>query len=185
MVPPGLVADLWRTTWPVTQRAPGLRDLVGDGVGLGDLVRDPVGDGLGDLDGLGLLLADGLVELFVWLGLEEPPGLSDAILVGLEVGDGLGLFEGLALWEALALAVMARRFADSTASELCPHGDAIGSDDDAKAGAIVKPDARNDPAAKQITMRPARMTPRGTGTLRSSGRLLPRRADWVAPCPQA
>lgn len=186
-MPPGLVADLCRTTWPLRQRTPGLCDLVGDGDGLGDLVRDRVGDGLGerDLDGLGLLLAAGLVELFVWLGLEEEDGLRDALLVGLGVFDELALFEGLGLLDGLALAGIARRFADSTASELCPHGDAIGSDDEPKAGAIAKPDARNDPAARQIAMRPTRMVPSGIGALRSSGQPSPNRADWVAPCPQA
>jgi hypothetical protein len=61
-VPPGLVSELRCTIWPVTQSAPGLRDLVGDGDGLGDFVLDRDGDGLGELelDGLGLVPADEL-----------------------------------------------------------------------------------------------------------------------------
>ena len=57
-VPPGLVLELCCTSWPVTHRAPGLCDLVGDGVGLGVLLRVRDGDGLGecDLDGLVLVL---------------------------------------------------------------------------------------------------------------------------------
>ncbi|MGN6792859.1 MAG: hypothetical protein ACTHJW_10800 [Streptosporangiaceae bacterium] len=178
------MSELCCTIWPVTQSAPGLRDLLGDGDGLGDLD----GDGLGerDLDGLGLVLvlADGL-ELELADGLELWLGLCDVLLLGLGLVDELvlldalllGLVEELVLLEALVLLdglelcdeVAASRFADSTATELCPHGDAIGRCDEARAGAIVKPEARNDPAARQTAMRPARMIPTGTGALRSSG----------------
>jgi hypothetical protein len=187
--------------WPDTQSAPGLRDLVGDGFGLGDLLVDRDGDGLGECDGLGLVLAAGLVELVLLLGLDELVGLCDALLLGLGVPDELalldalvlGLFDGLALFDALvlglfdglALAGIPSKLADSTASALCPHGDAIGRDEDARAGATAKPDTRNDPATRLMAMRPTRMTPTATGALRSSGRLPPNRNAGAAPCPQA
>jgi hypothetical protein len=147
-----------------------LRDLLGDGDGLADLVCDRDGDGLGerDLDGLGLLLAEGL-ELLVLLGLEEAVGLREALWLGLF--DGLALCDGLALaWiRGAEVAGIGSCIADSTAREPCPHGDAIGRAEDATAGAIAKPDARNVPATRQMAKRPARMTPTGTGALRSSG----------------
>jgi hypothetical protein len=183
------------------------------------LLVDRDGDGLGECDGLGLVLAAGLVELVLLLGLDELVGLCDGLLVGLcdalllglgvpeelalvdalvlglfdalvlGLFDGLvlGLFDGLALglFDGLALAGMASKFADSTASALCPHGDAIGRDEDARAGAMVKPDTRNDPATRLMAMRPTRMTPTGTGALRSPGRLQPNRDAGAAPCPQA
>jgi hypothetical protein len=151
--------------------------LVGDGEGLPELVRDRDGDGLGerDLDGLGLLLAVGLVEVPL-VGLDEPDGLGDTVLVG------LGLLDALAV--GLPLTGMASKFAASTASELCPHGEAIGRDDEASAGASAKPDARNDPAARLMAMRPARVILSGTGALRSWGQLLPNRAAGTAPYPQ-
>ena len=168
--------------------------MLGDGDGLADLVCDRDGDGLGerDLDGLGLLLAEGL-ELLVVLGLEEPVGLCEALwlglLDGLGVFDELGLFDVLALLELLALfealelcdglalawirgaevAGIGSWIADSTAREPCPHGDAIGRAEDATAGAIAKPDARNVPATRQMARLPTRMTPTDTGALRSSG----------------
>lgn len=208
--------------WPDTHSAPGLRDLVGVGFGLGDLLRDLDGDGLGECDGLGLLVAVGLVEVLLWLGLDEIVGLGvpdgvallDALLLAvfdglvvfeallLAVFDGLELFEallvalfaGLVLFDGLALVCRIRgaelggaaiKCADSAATELCPHGDAIGKAEDARTGAAVKPEARNVPAAKQMAMRPARMTPSGTGALRSSGQLQPNRDAGAATCPQA
>ena len=175
-MPPGLVSELCCTSWPVTQSAPGLCDLLGDGDGLAELVCDRDGDGLGEreFDGLGLLLAEGL-ELLVVVGLEEPVGLREALWLGLL--DGLGVFDGLGLFDGLALAWIcgaevagiASWLADSTAKEPWPHGDAIGRAEDATAGAIAKPDARKDPATRQMAKRPARMTPTGTGALRSSG----------------
>ena len=187
-MPPGLVSELCCTSWPVTQSAPGLCDLLGDGDGLAELVCDRDGDGLGDreFDGLGLLLAE-VLELLVLLGLEEPVGLREAVWLGLLDGlgvldglgllDGLGVFDGLGLFDGLALAWIcgaevagiASWLADSTAKEPWPHGDAIGRAEDATAGAIAKPDARKDPATRQMAKRPARMTPTGTGALRSSG----------------
>jgi hypothetical protein len=150
--------------------------LLGDGDGLADLVCDRDGDGLGerDLDGLGLLLAEGL-ELLVVLALEEPVGLCEALWLGLL--DGLGVFDGLGLLDGLALAWIRGAelagigswIADSTAREPCPHGDAIGRAEDATAGAIAKPDARNVPATRQMARLPTRMTPTDTGALRSSG----------------
>jgi len=141
--------------------------LVGDGFGLGDLLLDFDGDGLGECDGLGLLLAVGLVALVLLDGLVEFVGLREALLVGLGVPDGLALVLGLV--DGLPLAGMASKFADSTASALCPHGDAIGNEEEARTGAAVKPVARNDPAARQIAMRPVRMIPSGTGQLPSTG----------------
>jgi hypothetical protein len=138
-------------------------------------VRDRVGDGLGevDLEGLGLLLVE---LLFVWVGLEEALGLGDPLLVG------LGLPEALAV--GLALTGMASKFAASTARVLCPQGEAIGRDEEATAGASAKPEARNDPPARLMAIRPARVILSGTGALRSWGRLLPNRAAGVAPYPQ-
>jgi hypothetical protein len=230
MVPPGLVSELRCTIWPDTHSAPGLCDLVGDGFGLGDLLLDRDGDGLGECDGLGLLLAVGLVDVLLWLGLDELVGLCDGLLVGLceALLVGLGVFDGLALFEALLLALFeglvlldalplalfeglvllealvlfdglalvcrirgaelagaSSIFADSAASELCPQGEAIGRDEEARTGAAVKPEARNVPAARQMAMRPTRMTPIGTGALRSSGQLQPNRDAGAAPCPQA
>lgn len=100
-VPPGFVLELYCTSWPVTQIAPGLCERLGDGDGLVDLECD--GDGLGerDCDGLGLLLADWL-GLFDWLGLGEPLGLCDELLDALGLVAGLELFEELVLVDGLA-----------------------------------------------------------------------------------
>jgi hypothetical protein len=188
-----------------------LRDLVGDGFGLGDLLVDRDGDGLGECDGLGLVLAAGLVELVLLLGLDELVGLCDALLVGLGVPEVLALFDALMLglfdalmlglldaltlglvdalvlvpFDGLELAGIPSKLADSTASALCPHGDAIGRDEDARAGATVKPNTRNDPATRLMAMRPTRMTSTGTDALRSPGRLQPNRDAGGVPCPQA
>jgi len=143
----------------VTQIAPALCDRLGDGDGLADLVCDQVGDGLGerDLDGLGLLEADG-VGLLVWLGLDEPLGLRDAL--GLELPVGLVLADAAGIASSLA---------DTAATELCPHGEPIGRADEAKAGAIAKPDARKDPATRLTAIRPTRSIATGTVALLSWG----------------
>jgi len=161
--PPGLVLELCCTSWPVTQSAPALCDLLGDGDGLVDLVRDFDGEGLGerDLDGLGLVVADGL-GLFDWLG--EPVGLCEALVLGLL--DGLGLLEELALEDGLVVA--ASRCADSAAAEPWPHGELISATVEANAGAIAMPDARKDPATMATATRPARKIPTGIVALRSS-----------------
>jgi hypothetical protein len=160
-VPPGLVFELCCTSWPVTQIAPGLCDLLGDGDGLVDFD----GDGLGerDLDGLGLVLADGL-GLLDWLGLDDPVGLCDGLV------DGLELFEGLALGDGLEVAGIASRCADSAAAEPCPHGDLVGAAVEARTGATAIPDARNEPAAMATATRPARTIPTGIVSVRSSRR---------------
>jgi hypothetical protein len=151
-----------------------LCDRLGDGDGLADLVCDCDGDGLGerDLDGLGLLEADG-VGLLVWLGLDEPLGLCDALGLGLPVGLALGdaLFDAVAVAGAVRgvdATVIASSLADTAATELCPHGEPIGRADEAKAGAIAKPDARNDPATRLTAIRPARSVATGTVALLSS-----------------
>jgi hypothetical protein len=158
----------------VTQIAPALCDRLGDGDGLADLVCDRLGDGDGlgerDLDGLGLLEADG-VGLLVWLGLDEPLGLCDALRLGLPVGlaPGDGLLDAVAVAvRGVDATVIASSLADTAATELCPHGEPIGRADEAKAGAIAKPDARNDPATRLTAIRPARSVATGTVALLSS-----------------
>jgi hypothetical protein len=143
---------------------------VGDGEGLGDFDVDRLGEGLGelDLDGLGLLLGEGLA-LWVWLGLVELDGLSDELVVGLALADVPAPYVRTAL----------SSLADTTAVELCPQGELIGRADFASAGAITKPDARNEPAARQTAIRLARRIPIGTAALRSSGRPLPVLASEV------
>ena len=160
-VPPGLVLELCVTSWPVTQIAPGLCDLLGEGDGLGDLVGDFDGDGLG------LVLSDAL-GLFDWLGLDDPVGLCDGLLDGLGLWDGLGLIDELALVDGLAEAGIASRCADSAAAEPCPHADLIGAAVEARAGATAIPDARNDPAAMATATWPARKIPTGIVSVRSS-----------------
>src|SRR5215813_9776426 len=158
------------------QIAPARRwcERVGDGDGLGDLDRDRLGDGLGELDleGLGLLLPEGVG---VWLGLVELVGLRDALGVGLAVPVGLALLDRLALEipAAAYVCTAASSLADTTAVELRPQGEAAGRAEVASAGAITKPDTRNEPAATQTAIRPARGIAIGTAALRSSGRPLP------------
>ena len=155
------------------QIAPARCERVGDGDGLGDLDRDPLGDGLGelDLDGLGLLLEG----VGVWLGLVELVGLRDALGVGLAVPVGLALLDRLALEipAAAYVCTAASSLADTTAVELRPQGEPAGRAEVASAGAITKPDTRNEPAARQTAIRPARGIAIGTAALRSSGRPLP------------
>jgi hypothetical protein len=155
---------------------------VGDGDGLGDFDLDRLGDGLGepDLDGLGLLVGEGLA-LWVWLGLVELVGLRDGLVVALAAREGLVLPDGLAPDDVPVPYVRsaASSLADTTAVELCPQGEAVGRADIASAGAITKPDARNEPAARQTAIRPARRIPIGTAALRSSGRPLPVLASHV------
>lgn len=148
---------------------------MGDGEGLGDFDLDRLGEGLGelDLDGLGLLLLGEGLALWDRLGLVEVDGLSDELVVGLP--DGLALDDVPALYGWTALSSLA----DTTAVELCPHGELIGRADFASAGAITKPDTRNEPAARQTATRPARRIPIGTAALRSSGRPLPVLASEV------
>ena len=153
---------------------------MGDGDGLGDLDEDRLGDGLGelDLDGLGLLLEG----VGVWLGLVELVGLRDALGVGLAVPVGLALLDRLALENVAAAAYVctaASSLADTTAVELRPQGEAAGRAEVASAGAITKPDTRNEPAARQTAIRPARGIAIGTAALRSSGRPLPALASDV------
>ena len=148
---------------------------MGDGDGLGDFDLDRLGDGLGELDllGLGLLLLGEGLALWVKLGLVE--------LVGLAVREGLALPDGLALDDVPApfVPTAASSLADTTAVELCPQGEPIGRADIASAGAITKPDTRNEPAARQTAIRPARGIPIRTAALRSSGRPLPVLASHV------
>jgi hypothetical protein len=154
-----------------------LCDLLGDGEGLGVLLRERDGDGLGerDLDGLGLLLEDGF-GLFVLLGLDDPVGLCDGLRLGLGLVVGLGLLVGLAL-----LLVLASWLAETAETELRPHGDAAGLAVEANAGAIAKPDERNDPATTQMATRPARLLASSTGALRSSAQPSPAHAVAVVP----
>jgi hypothetical protein len=164
-VRPGTVLERCCNIWAVTQIAPARWrcEGLGDGDGLGDF------DGLGemDLDGLGLLLGEG-VGLWVWLGL----GLRDGLGVRLAVPEVLALIDGLALDDVPALVVCAAAssLADTTAVELRPQGELIGRADAARAGAITKPDTRNEPAVRPTAIRPARRIPTDTAALRSSGR---------------
>jgi hypothetical protein len=182
-----LVLELCRTSWLVTQIAPALCDRLGDGDGLGVLECDRDGDGLGvrDPDGLGLLLEDGLGLLLV-LGLEELVGLCDALRLALF--DGLGLLDGLAI-AFLTLGVdatcIASRLADTAWTPLRPHGELMGLAGEAKAGAMAKPDARNDPAKRETAMRPARAIATGTVALRSPRLATASRVAGVVPFPQA
>lgn len=95
---------------------------------------------------------------------ELPDGL------GLGVREGLVLVDGLALGDVAALrdSTAPSSLADTTAVELRPQGEPIGRADVASAGAITKPDTRNEPAARQNAIRPARRLPSGTAALRSS-----------------
>ncbi len=198
-MPPGLVLELCRTSWPVTQIAPALCDRLGDGDGDGLLVRDRDGDGLGvpecdregdglgvrDLDGLGLWLADGL-GLLVTLGLEELVGLCDALRLTLL--DGLGLFDGLALvclTRGVEATFAASKLADTAWTALRPQGELMGLAGDAKAGAMAKPDARNDPATRETAIRPARAIATGTVALRSLSPATASRVAGFVPFPQA
>ncbi len=176
-MPPGAVLEPC-TSWAVTQSAPARWrcDRLGDGDGLGDFEGDRLGEGLGelDLDGLGLWLGE-VDELLVWLGLVELVGLRDGLGFGLAVREGLVLFDGLALGDVAALrdCTAPSSLADTTAVELRPQGEPIGRADVASAGAITKPDTRNEPAARQKAIRLARRVPSGTAALRSSGRPKP------------
>jgi len=138
---------------------------------------DGVGEGLGelDLDGLGLL-GEGLA-LWVRPGLVELAEPRDVLGVGMAVLDGLALPDELICTAASSLA-------DTTAVELCPQGELIGRADFASAGAMTKPDTRNEPATRQTTIRPARRIPIGTAALRSSGRPLPVLASDVRCYPR-
>jgi len=128
-------------------------------------------DGLGLLaEGLGLLLLDELGELV---------GLLLGLLEALELFDGLGLEDGL------ALECRASRCADASAAEPCRHGELAGHAGEAKAGAMAKPDTRNDPATRETAIRPARAIAIGTVALRSSVPAMASRAAGKVPCPQA
>lgn len=151
-VPPGLVFELCCTSWPVTQSAPGLCDVLGDGDGLGE--RDLDGLGLVVADGLGLFDLVGLVDL---LGLGELEELREALALGLVAG--LELAGDVALADGLAVAGIASRCADTAAAEPCLHGDLAGAAAEAKAGAMAIPMARNDPAIMATATRPARSIP--------------------------
>jgi hypothetical protein len=166
MVPPGEVLELCRTSWAVRQIAPAGWEWLGDGDGLGDPECEWLGDGLGELDleGLGLVLADGL-------GLLEPV----VVAVGLCVGVGLALLDGLALEDACTPS----KPADTAAAEPLPQGVLSVRAGDARTGAIEKPDARNDPAARQSSILPACTSLTGTAPLRSSGRREPVRPSDV------
>jgi predicted lipid-binding transport protein (Tim44 family) len=152
-----------------------LCDLLGDGVGLGVLLRERDGDGLGerDLDGLLLGLGLGLLEGLL-LGLLE--GLFDGLVLGLFEGllDGLGL----ALFEEIS----ASSRAVTVEAEPRPHGEALGLAAEANAGAIAKPEARKDPATTLMATRTARVLATGTGALRSSAQPASAHAAVVAPC---
>jgi hypothetical protein len=160
---------------------------VGEGDGLGDFDLDRLGEGLGelDLDGLGLLLLGEGLALWVWLGLVEVVGLREPLGVGLPVLDGLALADELALDDVAAyVRTAASSLAETTAVELCPQGEPIGRADSASAGAITKPDTRNEPATRQTAIRPARWIPIGTVALRSSGRPSPVLASDVRCYPR-
>jgi hypothetical protein len=159
-MPPGAVLELCRTRWAVRQITPGRREWLGEGDGLGDLEVERLGDGLGELDfdGLGLLLGDGL-------GLVVPDGVVevDGVVLLNRLRDGLGLED----------VVAASKLADTTAAVPLPQSELIWPAEDARAGASANPDARNDPAARQTTIRPACTILLGTTPLRSSGRPQP------------
>jgi hypothetical protein len=166
------------------QIAPARCERLGDGDGLGDFELDRLGEGLGEVDfgGLGLLLVE-VVGLLVPLGLVDVTGLRDGLvlhvlLVGLTAGlvelvDGLAV-RLLADWRMLgeddASVRTVSRLAEIAAVDARPHGEAISRADEATAGAIEKPDARKDPAARQTAARPARTSPTGTALLPSPDR---------------
>jgi hypothetical protein len=162
-----------------------LCDLLGDGVGLGVLVRERDGDGLGERDLDGLLLGLGLFEGLL-LGLLE--GLFDGLVLGLFDGLLLGLLEGLllGLLDGLGLALFEEISASSRAvtaeTEPRPHGEELGLAAEANAGAIAKPEARKDPATTLMATRTARVLATGTGALRSSAQPASAHAAVVAPC---
>ena len=161
---------------------------MGEGDGLGDFDLDRLGEGLGelDLDGLGLLLLGEGLGLWVRLGLVEVVGLREALGVGLPVLEGLALADELALDDVPAAygRTAASSLAETTAVELCPQGEPIGRAESASAGAITKPDTRNEPATRQTAIRPARWIPIGTVALRSSGRPSPVLASDVRCYPR-
>ena len=113
--------------------------------------------------------------LWVWLGLVELAGVPDEVAVGLAVPEEPALVDGIGLDDVPASCVRTAEsnLADTTAVELKPQGEPIGRADVASAGAITKPDARNEPADRQTAIRPARRIAIGTVALRSSGRPLP------------
>ena len=117
-----------------------------------------------------LLLGEG-DALWVWLGLVELAGVPDA--VGLALPEEPPLVDGLGLDDVISVCTAESKLADTTAVELKPQGEPIGRADVASAGAITKPDARNEPADRQTAIRPARRIAIGTVALRSSGRPSP------------
>jgi hypothetical protein len=187
------VLELCRTSWADAQIAPARCERLGDGDGLGDLEVDRLGDGLGEVDfgGLGLLLADAVALL---LGLVEV-GLPDGLVLHVPTV-GVGLAVGVLLCPALtfadwrmigadeAIVRTTSRLADSAAVEARPQGELIGRADEATAGAIEKPDARKNPAARQTATRPARTIPTGTALLPSPDRRSPVRPP-ERPCTRA
>jgi hypothetical protein len=179
------VLELCRTSWAVRQIAPGGCEWLGDGDGLGDLECDGLGDGLGelDVDGLGEVDVDGLALVLPdGLGLPEPVGVEELVglCVGVPLSVGLGLLDGLGLEDVCAPS----KLADATAADPLPQGVPIGRAGDARTGASAKPDARNDPAATQTSIRPACTILTRTAPLRSSGRREPGRTSDVQYYPQ-
>jgi hypothetical protein len=177
-VPFGTTCDSPLTSCAVTQRAPGLGECEGDGLGDFEGEGDFDGDGLGDLDGDGLFDGEGLFDGVVVLdGLLEGVLLGVGLLDGVDVLVGLGLLEevelldGAGLLDELLSLEAARPESFSTlackaAAVPDPQGVLADFTGSASAGATAGPDSRNKPAPAATAACPTRTTLTGTRVLR-------------------